>query len=239
MRRPARTSITPIRMPATREPGMLPNPPQRHDHVGQEPEQAPHVGEDVEEAGQEGPRHAHAGGADPPAQGEHPLRVDAHEGRRLAVLRRRLQRRPRLGLGDEPDEHDPKAASEARLATSCGSPTETPKSRMGPWTIGSATWRKSGVHRNCAVARRKIPKPKVAKICASMGAERMRRMIPLWVRTPRPNRTAPQMGTLRRGSRANRAYIQKAVYIPSIRNSPWGEVHDLHSARRSGRGPRR
>src|SRR5207245_9217023 len=67
-------------------------------------ERRSHVGEDVEEHGEKGARRAHAAGPDGPAEGEHPLRVDAHEHGGLAVLGRRLEGQPRLRLPDEPVE---------------------------------------------------------------------------------------------------------------------------------------
>ena len=77
----------------------------------------------------------------------------------------------------------------------------------------------SGRQRNCAKPRNSIIKPKVVKICDSIGAQSIRRITTWKTRTPRANSRTAVAGSVTTGSSRHSATPQKLVYMP-LRASP-------------------
>ena len=121
-----------------------------------------------------------AGGADAPGQREHAVRVDAHQARRFLVGGGRLERRaePRA-LQEPPDDagHDDRADArdelrqaelQARERDLAADDDVLDRRCESPASRGTAP-----------APRNRIIKPKVVKICDSIGA-RMMRLITTW-----------------------------------------------------------
>ena len=85
-----------------------------------------------------------------------------------------------------------------------------------PAIQGLVIVRKSGVHRNCAVARNATASPNVPHTCASIGAFSSGRMTPKWTTTPATASNAATSGSDSSGS------------SPRQRPEPEGGEHGEH-----------